>query len=171
MNSQLLQKIDKSLDYLSDGVSRRTKLEKEDIKQELLLKCLEVQDQYDKRRGKEVTFFIKVIKNQANLLIRKYYNKKNEVLRALKITEIASYKNLDWCNTVIYSDIDFENRVITIQILNKVKDKLEGRSKLILEELMHNSKVKDISEKLGISHNNVSNIIRRKIRPLVDLEF
>ena len=175
MNNVLLQKLDKSLDYLSWNVSTKTNLEKEDIRQELLLRCLEVQDQYDSSRGQETTFFITVMKNQAKAIIRENCKKKR-LLRVIKIEELNYYDAglctvQNWNNSIIYSDINFENRTITIQILEKVKEKLGGRPKLILEELMKNSRVKDISEKLGTSHNNVSNIIRRKIRPLVDLEF
>jgi RNA polymerase sigma factor (sigma-70 family) len=169
------KKLEKNFDYYAKDIERKCGMEKDDAKQELLLRCLEVKEQYDSNRGQENTFFITVLKNQAKRIIQKSYSdkkRKPEVLFNDFNMKYLKENNLEKEeNSILCSEIDFENKVITMQIFNKIKNKLEGKSKLILEGLMMNEDHKQIAEKLKTSTHNVYNIIRRKIRPIVDLEF
>jgi len=177
---RVMERIKKNVDYYSRDVERKCGIEADDAKQELLLRCFLEKDKYDKNRGQENTFFITVVKNSARSMIKKEYRQKRINLKCLYLSdcyftskndESGKTEKHSWYNTILLSDVDFENRVITMQLLNGIKEKLEGNSKVVFEKLMQNEEINDIAESLEISSQGVHNIIRRKIRPLIDLEF
>lgn len=145
------------INYYSIYLSKRMNIEKEDAHQKISLKVFKVLNNYNSSFSSIKTFFNRVIKNYSVDLLRSFYAKKYKQVN-IDLFDIIDKKNY-------YSEIE------TFESLKQLSENFEGNSRVVFDKLIDGLKIKDIADELNFSSNNVSNIIRRKIRPKVFVNF
>lgn len=154
--NEIIKKLSSNINYYSFYISSKSSIQKDEAKQRIMIKIFNSLDKFNEKKSSLKTFFNEVLKNFSFDLLRKEYSKKPET--CIDKVNIGSKSNE-------YSRFELAER------LRPYQERFDNASRKILNSLLKGDKQKDIAFDLGISHSNVSNIIRRKIRPELVKEF
>lgn len=148
---RVIKELSGSLSYHSNYIASKSySISKEEAKQKLMIKVFNSLGKYDEKKSSLKSFYSTVLKRYSFDILRKEYSKEPE-----GFAEISSIKD----------DKDHISKFEIKESLKNCYKRLDKTSKIILEKMSIGMKAKEIAEDLGFSSNNVSNIIRRKIRP------
>jgi RNA polymerase sigma factor (sigma-70 family) len=159
-NLKILIKVNEgNLNYYSSYLSRKTNIDKEDAYQVLLIKLNDAIKFYNKEKSSLKTFSNIVLKNQVSTILKQEYKK--SAIRTNKEIDINLISN----ENNLYRE--FEEK----HFINQISNNLDKVSKYVCQQIIIGKKNKEIADSLNYTTSNISNIIKRKIRPQLIKEF
>ena len=152
---EVVKSINKSLDFYSGIVARHIKEDKEDIRQDLLIKAWKASKKYKEKRGKIKTFYIHVLKNEMKTIISKSFRPK--WTKSISLSAIENFEEL-------FPDHrqSFVHRLEMDGFWNRVRTKLKSNPlalkvlNLLLEE---DQSFQCVAKKMGISREYVGHTL------------
>jgi len=171
--------VKKNIDYYAYYVSKNSLYSKDDVSQEITYRVWRAFEKYDSEKGSIKTYFITVIKRQVLKMISSYKTLKSKKEKSQKyLYDVCKKSGAHSCDGNFYINIihdpnvylDFEKRKELNNIFDFIKEKLKkGKENayVIFSLLRLNYPLDDISKELKMSKQNICNIVRREIRPLL----
>jgi RNA polymerase sigma factor (sigma-70 family) len=154
----VIKELDGDIKYITRWVRSKINISRDEVRQRLMIKVNSCLSKYNPEKSTIRTFFNFVLKNYAKDIIKKEI--KDIKRRAIPV------------ENEYFVDIKYQHEEPEIkEFLKNFSSRFDGREKSIYEKLIIGMKIKDIAEDMKTSHNNISNIIRRKIRPELVREF
>jgi len=170
----IINSIKKNVEYYSYYVSRNSKIEYHDAKQEILLRLFISKDKYNEKLSCKKTYFITVAKKEAMHILKNSRNNKNSFYNdTISYNEYTFDENNNKREKLYFIKetreiYDYVNRVELSDIFDRIENLLDKNAKKIFELMRQNNfDLDDIAKFLNTTKQNICNIVRRKIRPIL----
>lgn len=161
-----------SIEYYCISLERRSFHNRDDIKQELLIRMWKASMKYNPKDGEIKTYFINVIKRHVLRMMRQYRTEKNKRIGSLMSLYdfVAGDESITLIDRIPDQTIDTIGRVDEVSMINKISSELDDTARRIFHRMNSNKNVtvKDLSRELNMSRAGIYRIIRNQIIPLVD---
>lgn len=177
-----IKEYDNFINKVAYSISKKcSKLEFDDVKQQMLLTLFDNCKKFDNSYGAAVsTYFSQIIINSANNIIRKYWQVKNKV--NVECVSLDSYISLDQTGDTFHSLVSEDDEEYTnpekaymkaemYDSINRFKSVLSAFEKKVLKLYMEGLDVNSIAAKLKRSKKTIYNAIasiREKIKLLIE---